>query len=180
MEGVVIDGIEVFGPPGCGLPVVGAASNGEAPAARAAAPPPEFAPSPPAQPPPIAPLQPHPAYPTYYPPPNLGGPTETGPRKVPVDLDPSYYIVKSSGNGTTPAGDMLQNEFATNGTWGVVDWAQRADSAASVPWDGVLGKPDRFGTYWFVGEGPPPDSIPGALPGDLYLDSISGNIYQLS
>jgi hypothetical protein len=109
----------------------------------------------------------------------LGAPTETGPRKVPVDWDSSYYIVKG-GAGTTPAGDMLKNEFATNDIWGVVDWAQRADIAATVPWDGITNVPPHLGTYWWVGPGPPADPFPEALPGDLYLDSISGDVYQLS
>lgn len=32
---------------------------------------------------------------------------------------------------------------------------------------------------FFQGEGPPPDVIPGAGPGDTYLDTISGDIYEL-
>jgi hypothetical protein len=175
MEGVVINGVEVFGPPGCGLPVVG--PDGESVTVFVT--PPEFAPTSPEAPPPTAPLQPHPAYPSYYPP-AKGGPTETGPRKVPVDLDSGAYMFKSSGNGTTPSGDMLQNEFATNGIWGVVDWAQRANTAASVPWDGISNRPSHFGTYWFVGSGAPVDPYPGALPGDLYLDNVTGKVYQLS
>jgi hypothetical protein len=108
---------------------------------------------------------------------------ETGPRKVPVDLDPSHYIFKENGSSGVPSGDMLQNEFATNGIWGVVDWAQRADIASSVPWGGLTNVPSHIGTYWFVGAGPPPTppaDIPGAGPGDLYLDSLTGNIYQRS
>jgi hypothetical protein len=33
---------------------------------------------------------------------------------------------------------------------------------------------------WFVGEGPPPDASEiGAKDGDMYLDSLTDNVYQL-
>ena len=33
---------------------------------------------------------------------------------------------------------------------------------------------------WFAGEGPPPDALIGASPGDMYLDTLPGGlIYQL-
>jgi hypothetical protein len=32
---------------------------------------------------------------------------------------------------------------------------------------------------FFQGEGPPPENIAGAGPGDTYLDTISGDIYEL-
>jgi len=38
----------------------------------------------------------------------------------------------------------------------------------------------QAGTYWFTGTGPPPASISGSRPGDLYLDTNTGNIYKLS
>jgi hypothetical protein len=171
---VIINGIEVYGPPGCGIPIV-VEPNGST--AAPALIPPEFAPTPPVTPSPIAPLQPHPVYPAGYPPTASGGPTETGPQMVPADWNPSFYIVRSPG---APSGDMTQNEFATNGQWGVVDWAQRADWTAAVPWSGITGIPSHLGTYWWVGEGAPADPYPGALPGDFYLDSVTGNVYQLS
>lgn len=33
---------------------------------------------------------------------------------------------------------------------------------------------------WFNGEGPPPGVIQGATVGDLYLDTLTGNLYRLS
>jgi hypothetical protein len=173
MNGVIIDGVEVFGPAGIGLPVVG--SNG---APTLPQPPPEFAPARPLTP--LEPLQPHPTYPLSYPPVSLGAPTETGPRMIPVPHDPSYYIVRGGTGPATGVGDMTENEFATNGQWGVVDWAQRADVAASVDWSNVTNAPTFFGTKWFVGAGVPPYPYPGASPGDLYLDSITGDVYQLN
>jgi microcystin-dependent protein len=59
-----------------------------------------------------------------------------------------------TGGGT---GDMLQSQFATNGTPGVVDHAVLADTAtkadsattaANVPWTGVTGAPTSFPTDW--------------------------------
>lgn len=32
---------------------------------------------------------------------------------------------------------------------------------------------------WFTGEGPPPALIPGAGPGDFYVDSTTGWLYRL-
>lgn len=32
---------------------------------------------------------------------------------------------------------------------------------------------------WFHGDGPPPSFIPGARPGDMYVDESGGGLYQL-
>lgn len=32
---------------------------------------------------------------------------------------------------------------------------------------------------WFAGEGPPPPVIEGAGPGDMYIDTLDGRLYQL-
>lgn len=42
--------------------------------------------------------------------------------------------------------------------------------------DGAIGP---RGTGWFTGSGAPPATIPGAVEGDLYLDLVTGNVYQL-
>ena len=42
--------------------------------------------------------------------------------------------------------------------------------------DGLIGP---RGTGWFAGPGAPPASIPGAVDGDLYLDTTTGTVYQL-
>jgi hypothetical protein len=174
MAGVVINGVEVFGPAGCGLPVVADEGKSATAFSGIVVAPPEFAPSPPVIPSPVAPLQPHPDYPVTYPPVAQGRPTETGPKKV-------FYQKQDSGQilTTAPSGDMQANEFATNGEWGVVDWAQRANVAANVAWDGITEMPSRIGTYWWVGSGPP-GNIPAAHPGDLYLDETTGDVYQLT
>jgi hypothetical protein len=42
--------------------------------------------------------------------------------------------------------------------------------------DGAIGP---RGTGWFTGSGAPPLNIPGAVDGDLYLDLLTGTVYQL-
>jgi hypothetical protein len=42
--------------------------------------------------------------------------------------------------------------------------------------DGAIGP---RGTGWFTGTGAPPATIPGAVDGDLYLDLLTGTVYQL-
>lgn len=42
--------------------------------------------------------------------------------------------------------------------------------------DGLIGP---RGTGWFTGSGAPPLTIPGALDGDLYLDLLTGTVFQL-
>jgi hypothetical protein len=44
----------------------------------------------------------------------------------------------------------------------------------------VPGPPGVRGSIWFTGTGPPPTPLTGALPGDYYLDSVTGNYYLLS
>ena len=44
---------------------------------------------------------------------------------------------------------------------------------------GPAGVEGSRGTGWFVGSGPPPASIPGSIVGDLYLDTLSGDVYLL-
>jgi hypothetical protein len=38
--------------------------------------------------------------------------------------------------------------------------------------------PDGY-AQWFGGEGPPPAFIPGAKPGDMYLNETTGELFQL-
>lgn len=44
---------------------------------------------------------------------------------------------------------------------------------------GSPGPPGTRGTNWYTGSGVP-GSIGGSLPGDLYLDTATGNVYTLS
>jgi hypothetical protein len=46
--------------------------------------------------------------------------------------------------------------------------------------DGPAGIQGVRGTGWFNGSGAPASDIPGSIPGDLYLDKDSGDVYTLS
>jgi hypothetical protein len=43
---------------------------------------------------------------------------------------------------------------------------------------GPTGSPGRDGEQWWTGVGPP-GTIPGAEPGDFYLDTSTGDVYEL-
>ena len=45
--------------------------------------------------------------------------------------------------------------------------------------EGPSGSQGSRGTGWFTGSGAP-TTVPGAIPGDLYLDQTSGDVYVLS
>jgi hypothetical protein len=45
---------------------------------------------------------------------------------------------------------------------------------------GTTGPTGPRGNTWFSGAGPPPNPIPGAVPGDYYLDTTAGDIYIVS
>ena len=45
---------------------------------------------------------------------------------------------------------------------------------------GQTGPTGQRGSIWFNGAGPPPNPIPGSLPGDYYLDTTAGDIYVVS
>ena len=46
--------------------------------------------------------------------------------------------------------------------------------------EGQAGVQGMRGTGWFNGSGAPAEDVPGSIPGDLYLDKDSGNVYVLS
>jgi hypothetical protein len=43
---------------------------------------------------------------------------------------------------------------------------------------GATGPAGTRGSVWLTGTGPPSGAAPGILPGDMYLDTTSGDIYQ--
>ncbi|NDG76143.1 MAG: collagen-like protein, partial [Synechococcaceae bacterium WB8_1B_136] len=45
--------------------------------------------------------------------------------------------------------------------------------------EGPAGPQGNRGTGWFTGSGAP-TTVPGSVPGDLYLDQTSGDVYVLS
>jgi hypothetical protein len=44
---------------------------------------------------------------------------------------------------------------------------------------GPAGPAGTRGTGWYVGSGAPPTTIPGSITGDMYLDTVSGDVYVL-
>lgn len=73
-----------------------------------------------------------------------------------------------------------------------LDELRDVDGAAAAPTGAFLVK-DPDGQYrgrlvsggggeqvdWFTGQGPPPAVIPGAGPGDMYIDTLTGWLYRL-
>lgn len=45
--------------------------------------------------------------------------------------------------------------------------------------DGGMEPQGNRGTGWFTGSGAP-SAVPGSMPGDLYLDQSSGDVYVMS
>jgi hypothetical protein len=63
---------------------------------------------------------------------------------------------------------------------------EQPGGVATLGSDGVLKLGQRFAagpgggaTEWFAGDGPPPSVIPGAGVGDMYVDRLTGDLYQL-
>jgi hypothetical protein len=52
---------------------------------------------------------------------------------------------------------------------------QYVDAKAAVP-----GPAGEDGTKWFDGPGSPVEPVAGASPGDYYLDTSTGDVYQLA
>lgn len=44
---------------------------------------------------------------------------------------------------------------------------------------GPAGPAGEQGSIWFTGDGPPPADLPDAKPTDMYLDALTGDVYQL-
>jgi len=51
--------------------------------------------------------------------------------------------------------------------------------AGTIGPDGPAGVQGVRGTGWFTGTGAPTD-VPGSVPGDLYLESLTGDVYVLN
>ena len=82
------------------------------------------------------------------------------------------------------ADDSLQVWDATSSSWvsgGSIQGPQGiAGAQGSQGIDGPAGSAGERGTGWFNGTGAPAADIPGAIPGDLYLDNATGDVYTLS
>lgn len=103
----------------------------------------------------------------------------TAPRVVrlaaPTTVTPVNLGQAGTGGGASSLDDLLD-----------VDGAELAPAGSTLvkESDGVfraqLGGPGSMEQVdWFTGEGPPPALIPGAGPGDFYVDSLTGWLYRL-
>ncbi len=75
------------------------------------------------------------------------------------------------------ADDSLRVWDSVSSSWvngGSIQGPQGIQGPAGA--DGAIGP---RGTGWFTGTGAPPATIPGAVDGDLYLDLLTGPVYQL-
>jgi hypothetical protein len=77
-------------------------------------------------------------------------------------VNPGPYLMRSELE--------IPNGIATLGPDGILKLGQRPP-----PGGGGDGEPAE----WFGGDGPPPPVIPGARFGDIYIDRLSGDVYQL-
>ena len=71
--------------------------------------------------------------------------------------------------------DSLQIWDAASGSWVNGGSIQGPQGIA-----GPAGVPGPRGTAWFTGSGEPPAELAGAMPGDIYLDEVSGQTYRLA
>lgn len=89
-------------------------------------------------------------YDVAIPPPDPGDPP----------VNPGPYVMRSELS--------IPNGVATLGPDGILKLAQRPPTE---------GTPEP--AEWFSGDGPPPAVIPGAALGDIYVDRLTGDLYQL-
>ena len=83
-----------------------------------------------------------------------------------VQADDSFQVWDSSSSTWVDGGSIqgLQGNAGPQGIQGL---------------QGPTGPQGNRGTGWFTGSGAP-TTVPGSVPGDLYLDQTSGDVYVLS
>ena len=107
----------------------------------------------------------------------------------------SYYATVAKTAGSAPptgtSGDPGADDLATNAGWAhlAVQGAQGPQGVQGQPGSqgipgtpgnpGAPGDPGPRGSKWFVGSGAP-GTITGSLPGDQYLDQVTGDVYTLT
>lgn len=105
-----------------------------------------------------------------------------GEYRIVLWVDPTngpFELVKVvGGQGTdTLTVDRAAEEY--NGDQTAYAWDPGTRIAGVITEEGLEEWAKRFvrGVVWHTGQGPPPDPILGARPGDLYLDLLTGDIY---
>lgn len=112
--------------------------------------------------------------------------TRTGRMRLGVEVP----VVPGPGPGEDGGGDGVPGPPGPPGPVGPPGPAGTAGKSAfeiavehgfeGTPQDWLASLQGRRGSVWFTGHGDPPDPIPDALPGDLYLDLDNGNVWMVT
>jgi len=97
-----------------------------------------------------------------------------------VQADDSFWVYDASTTAWVNGGS-IQGPQGIEGPQGAAgtDGAAGADSTVPGP-AGADGAAGVRGATWFTGSGVPAADLAGALAGDLYLDTVSGDVYTFS
>jgi hypothetical protein len=100
-------------------------------------------------------------------------------------VDPTngpFELVKVVGGQGTDTLTVERAAEVYNGDGAAYAWVAGTRIAAVITEEGLEEWVKRFirGVVWHTGNGPPPDPIPGARSGDLYLDLLTGDIYLVA
>ena len=96
-----------------------------------------------------------------------------------VQADDSFQVWDAASSSWVNGGS-IQGPQGIEGPAGVAGVQGEVGPAGAQGVEGPAGGQGMRGTGWFNGSGAPAEDIPGAIPGDLYLDKDSGNVYTLS
>ena len=76
-------------------------------------------------------------------------------------------------------GGSIQGPQGIDGAVGAAGPQGEVGPAGTIGPDGPAGTQGTRGTGWFTGTGAPTD-VPGSVPGDLYLESVTGDVYVMN
>ena len=95
-----------------------------------------------------------------------------------VQADDSFQVWDAS-NGSWVNGGSIQGPQGIEGPQGPRDQQGEAGPQGIQGIQGAAGPQGNRGTGWFTGNGAP-TMVPGSIPGDLYLDQNTGDVYVLN
>jgi hypothetical protein len=96
-----------------------------------------------------------------------------------VQADDSFWVYDEA-SGSWVNGGSIQGPQGIEGPQGPLGPQGDVGPQGIQGIDGPAGIQGVRGTGWFNGSGAPAADIPGSIPGDLYLDTDSGDVYTLS